>query len=300
MSSDKKFRSGFVSVIGRTNVGKSTLVNSLTGQKLSIISSKPQTTRTTIKSILTTEDSQIIFIDTPGFHKPRNKLGEFMVNAAVNTLNEVDIVLFVTDVEHKEPGAGDMHIIRQLQKVYTPIYLIINKIDTIEKQQLLPLIKKYSEIFGFKAVLPLSAKTGDGIEVLKNEVEKILPEGPKYFSEDMVTDQPEKRIVAEMIREKLLNLLDDEIPHGIGVDVEKFEERKGGGIADVSATIYCERESHKGIIIGRNGQLLKKVGELSRLDIERFFGIKTYLQLWVKVKKDWRNSDNMLKSLGFQ
>lgn len=294
-----RYKSGFVSAIGRTNVGKSTLINSMTGQKLSIISDKPQTTRTTIKSIITTEESQIIFIDTPGMHKPKNKLGEMMVNAAVNTLNEVDVILFVTDVEQMEPGEGDLRIIRQLKNVDTPVLLLINKIDMIEKTKLLPMINGYSELFEFSGVFPISAKTGDGLKELKAEINKLIPEGPKYFPEDMITDQPERIIAAEMIREKLINLLEDEIPHGIGVEVDKFSERSGGGLMDVSAVIYCEKDSHKGIVIGKNGQLLKKVGEQARLDIERLFGIKTFLQLWVKVKKDWRNSDLMLKNLGF-
>ena len=294
-----EFKSGFVSAIGRTNVGKSTLINSLTGQKLSIISDKPQTTRTTIKSILTTEESQIIFIDTPGMHKPKNKLGEIMVNAAVNTLNEVDVVLFLSDVEQSEPGEGDLRIIRQLKSVNTPVLLLLNKIDLIEKKKLLPIIKSFSEMFNFHSVFPISAKTGDGLKELKTEIINMIPAGPKYFPDDMITDQPERVIAAEMIREKLINLLEDEIPHGIGVEVDRFSERPGGGIMDVSAIIYCEKDSHKGIVIGKNGQLLKKVGEQARLDIERLFGIKTFLQLWVKVKKDWRNSELMLKNLGF-
>lgn len=294
------FKSGFVTIVGRPNVGKSTLSNRLAGEKISIISNKPQTTRNTIKTIINSQDSQVIFIDTPGIHKPKNKLGEYMVSLAENTLNEVDIVLFLAEATDEEPGAGDMFIIEQLKKLKTPVFLIINKIDLIKKEQLFSRISKYTSEMDFKAVIPISALNDEGTDIVLNEIKKLLPEGPKYFPDDIITDQPEKAIVAELIREKILELVLEEVPHGAGVEVISFKERKGRELVDIEANIYCEKETHKGILIGKEGKMLKKIGSLARADIEKLLGVKVFLQLWVKVKPDWRNSDNMLKTLGYK
>lgn len=294
------FKSGFISATGRPNVGKSTLINKLTGRSISIISDKPQTTRNIIKSILTDDACQMVFMDTPGIQKPKNKLGEYLKNIANETMNEVDLVLFTTDAEQARPGEVDKNIIESFKFLKSPVFLIINKIDLIDKKQLLPIIKNYSEAYNFTGVFPVSAKTGDGIDELKKEIVKMLPEGPKYFPDDMITDQPERVIASEIIREKLMNALEQEIPHGIGVEVNQFKERPDGKIIDISATIFCEKKSHKGIVIGKNGQLLKSIGEKSRKDIEKIFGTHIYLQLWVKVKDDWRNDEQMLRKLGFE
>lgn len=294
------FKSGFVTIVGRPNVGKSTLSNRLIGEKISIISSKPQTTRNTIKTIINSPDSQVIFIDTPGIHKPKNKLGEYMVNLAENTLNEVDIVLFLTEASDEKPGAGDMYIMEQLMKLKTPVFLIINKIDLIKKEQLFARIGKYTSVMDFKAVIPISALNNEGTDIVLDEIKKLLPDGPKYFPDDAITDQPEKMIAAELIREKILELVLEEVPHGTGVEVISFKERIGRDLVDIEANIYCERETHKGILIGKDGKMLKKIGSLAREDIENLLGVKVFLQLWVKVKPDWRNSDNMLKTLGYK
>ena len=294
------FKSGFVTIVGRANVGKSTLSNRLAGEKISIISSKPQTTRNTIKTIINTEDSQVIFLDTPGIHKPKNKLGEYMVNLAENTLNEVDIVLFLAEATDEEPGVGDMYIIEQLKKLKTPVFLIINKIDLIKKEQLFTRINKYTSVMDFKTVIPISALNNEGTDIVMKEILKLLPEGPKYFPDDIITDQPEKMIAAELIREKILELILEEVPHGTGVEVISFKERSGRDLVDIEANIYCEKETHKGILIGKEGKMLKKIGSLARIDIENLLGVKVFLQLWVKVKQDWRNSDNMLKTLGYK
>jgi len=294
------FKSGFVSIVGRPNVGKSTLSNALAGEKVSIISSKPQTTRNTIKSIITTPECQIILIDTPGIHKPKNKLGEYMVKIAEDSLNEVDVVLFLTEATDEEPGTGDLYIMEQLKKLKTPVFLIINKIDLIKKELLLTRIDKFTKVMDFAAVIPISAMYGEGLDILQKEIVKLLPEGPKYFPDDIVTDQPEKMIVSEIIREKMLELLEDEVPHGTGVEVLTFRERENKPLIDIEANIYCEKESHKGIIIGKNGAMLKKIGSNARIDIENLLGAKVFLQLWVKVKPDWRNSENMLRTLGYK
>ncbi len=294
------FKSGFVSIVGRPNVGKSTLTNCLAGEKISIISNKPQTTRNTIKTIINTENSQIIFIDTPGIHKPKTKLGEYMVNIAEDTLNEVDIVLFLAEATDAEPGSGDLFIMEQLKALNTPVFLIINKIDLIKKEQLFERIKKYTDVMEFAAVIPISALNDEGTGIVLKEIEKLLPEGPKYFPDDIITDQPEKMIAAELIREKILELVQEEVPHGTGVEVISFKEREGRDLVDIEANIYCEKESHKGILIGKDGKMLKKIGSLARGEIENLLGVKVFLQLWVKVKPDWRNSDNMLKTLGYK
>jgi GTP-binding protein Era len=297
---EMSFKSGFVSIIGRPNVGKSTLSNKLAGEKISIISSKPQTTRNTIKTIINTDSSQIIFIDTPGIHKPKTKLGEYMVNIAQETMNEVDIVLFLVEATDNEPGAGDMYIMEQLKSIKTKKILILNKIDMIKKEQLLKRIKSFTDVMEFSAVIPISALNGEGTDIVLSEIEKLLPEGPRYFPDDYITDQPERMIVAELIREKILELISEEIPHGTGVEVISFKERQGKNLIDIEANIYCERETHKGIIIGKEGKMLKKIGTLARTEIENLLGAKAYLQLWVKVKPDWRNRDNMLKTLGYK
>lgn len=293
------FKSGFVTVIGRPNVGKSTLINSLTGEKLSIISDKPQTTRNVVRAIITKEDCQVVFIDTPGIHKPKNKLGEFMVNVATNTMNGVDVVLYVVEATDTKPGPGDMHIMEQLKGVDTPIILVINKTDLVQKERILTLISAYKDILEFKSIIPVSAAGGDEMEIIMDEIKKLLPEGPKYFPEDMMTDQTERVLVAELIREKVLHFLNEEVPHGVGVEIISFKERDGKDLIDIQANIYCEKDTHKGIIIGKQGKMLKKIGMNARQEIEDLLGSKVFLQLWVKVKPDWRNSNLMLKTLGY-
>jgi GTP-binding protein Era len=293
------FKSGFVTIIGRPNVGKSTLLNLLTGEKVAIMSSKPQTTRHTIRTVVTTDKYQMVFVDTPGIHKPKNKLGEYMMQEAFNTLDEVDAVLFLVDATDKNIGPGDSMIIEELGKTGTPVILLINKIDLIDKQMLLPLIAQYSEAYDFEEIIPISALKKQTAAQVMDTVYKLLPEGEKYYPDDMLTDQHEKVLAQELIREKLLNLLSDEVPHGIGVEVIRFKEPSQKNIIEIDANIYCEKESHKGIIIGKDGVMLKKVGSLARQDMERLFDSKVFLKLWVKVKDDWRNSDFMLNELGY-
>ena len=292
------YKSGFVSVIGRPNVGKSTLLNTVTGQKIAIMSDKPQTTRNTIRGVITNKDCQLILIDTPGIHKPKTKLGEYMVNVASETIKEVDLVLFLVEA-NAQPGAQDISIIQQLKQVKTPVFLIMNKVDLVSKEKLLAIIDSYSKLMDFKAIIPISALKNDGIDIILKEALNYIPEGPQFFSEDMLTDQPEKVIAAEMIREKVLLNLDDEVPHGVGVEVTSFKERDDG-LINIQATIYCEKSSHKGIIIGKQGTMLKKIGSAARYEIERLLDTKIFLELWIKVKPDWRNSDNMLKTLGYK
>ncbi len=293
-----KFKSGFVSLIGRPNVGKSTLMNCLIGEKIAIISSKPQTTRNKIQSILTTDDMQVIFIDTPGLHTPKSKLGNYMVKSAENTLSNVDIVMYLIEPYEKIKDS-DRAILERLDKVKAPVFLIINKIDTVEKTELLKVIEAYSKEYPFKEIIPISALKNKNTEDLLNAIKKYIPEGPKYFPDDMITDQPERQIVAEIIREKALYLLQDEIPHGIAVEITSMKPRKDKDITDIEATIYCERETHKGIIIGKQGSMLKKIGSNARRDIERFIAGSVNLQIWIKVKKDWRDSDFLLKNFGY-
>lgn len=294
------FKSGFVTIIGRPNVGKSTLLNAIAGEKISIISSKPQTTRNSIRAVVTREDRQMIFIDTPGIHKPKTKLGEYMMKVAKETLGEVDVVIFMIEATDTGPGPGDRYIIDMLSQNSVPVILLINKTDLVKKENILPLISSYNGTIPFKAIIPVSAFKNEGVDELIDEICKLLPEGPQYFPEDMLTDQPEKNIAAEMIREKILNLTDDEVPHGVGVEVISFKERPNGNIIDIEANIYCEKDSHKGILIGKQGSMLKKIGTLARYEIEKLLGVKVFLQLWVKVKPDWRNSSSMLKSLGYK
>lgn len=296
---DQTFKSGFVTLIGRPNVGKSTLMNHLIGQKIAITSKKPQTTRNRIQTVYTEEKGQIVFVDTPGIHKARNKLGEYMVNAAEQTLQDVDAVLWLV-----EPtsfiGAGERHIIEKLKKITTPVILVINKTDTVKPEAVLAAIETYRTEYDFAEIVPLSALRGENTEILTDLIFKYLPYGPMFYDEDTVTDQPERQIVAEIIREKSLHALNEEIPHGIAVTIERMKERKNGRITDIEATIICERNSHKGIIIGKGGAMLKKIGSNARFEIEKMLERQVNLKLWVKVKKDWRDSDFLIKNFGYR
>ena len=298
MNSRKGFKSGFVAVVGRPNVGKSTLINALIDDKIVIVSDKAQTTRNRIVCVYTDEKKQIVFMDTPGIHKPKHKLGEFMVDQAVDSLREVEAVLFVVAANEKR-GPGDNFVIEQLRKVNVPVFLIVNKIDTMEKQDLLEAIVSYENSYPFEAVVPISAKEKDNIEEVVNLLEKHLPEGPKYFPDDMITDQPERLIISDIVREKILLQTHDEIPHAIAVDVDEMKTRDDG-TTYVRATIYVERDSQKGIIIGKQGAMLKTIGRQARGDVERLLATKVFLDLWVKVKKDWRNKTGMLSELGYR
>ena len=300
MSNQKNnnFRSGFVSLIGRPNVGKSTLMNRLVGEKIAIISNKPQTTRNKIQAILTTNNFQVIFIDTPGIHIPKSKLGNFMVKCAQTTLNEVDIVLYLIEPYEKIKDS-DLKILERLKNINSKVFLIINKVDTVAKEKILNVINSYRSKYNFNEIIPISAIKGTNIEDLLNNIEKYLPQGPKYFPEDMITDQPERQLISEIIREKSLYLLQEEIPHGIAVEITGMKKRENKEIIDIDATIYCEKDSHKGIIIGKQGSMLKQIGSKARYDIERLLGSPTNLQIWVKVKKDWRDSDFLLKNFGY-
>lgn len=293
-----KFKSGFVTLIGRPNVGKSTLMNTLVGQKIAITSNKPQTTRNRIQTVYTCEEGQIIFLDTPGIHKAKNKLGEYMVSVAERTLKEVDIILWLV-----EPstfiGAGEQYIAQCVANSNIPVILVINKIDTVNKSEILKFIDAYKDIARFAEIIPVSALNGENTDDLVDSVIRYLPQGPCYYDEDTITDQPERQIVAEMIREKTLRNLNDEVPHGIAVAIERMKERTKGNIIDIDATIICERNSHKGIIIGKQGSMLKKIGTEARKDIEALLACKTNLKLWVKVKKDWRNSDMLIRNFGY-
>ena len=290
------YKSGFVTLIGRPNVGKSTLMNYLIGQKIAITSNKPQTTRNRIQTVLTREEGQIVFVDTPGIHKAKNKLGEYMVNVAERTLNEVDVVLWLV-----EPttfvGAGEKHIAEQLGKVKTPVVLVINKVDMVKKEEILTFIDTYRKIYDFAEIVPVSARSGENTEEIIKVIFKYLPYGPQFYDEDTITDQPERQIVAELIREKALHSLNEEIPHGIAVAIDRMKYRRK--IVDIDATIICERDSHKGIIIGKQGAMLKKIGSTARYEIEKMLDCKVNLQLWVKVKKDWRDSDFLIRNFGY-
>ena len=296
MSENTAFKSGFATLIGRPNVGKSTLMNCLIGQKIAITSDKPQTTRNRIQTVYTSKEGQIVFLDTPGIHKAKNKLGNYMVNVAEKTMSEVDVILWLVEPTHFI-GAGERHIIEQLQKTKTPVILVVNKIDTVKKEQLFSSIDAYRQQYDFAEVVPVSALKADNTDELIRCIMKYMPYGPAFYDEDTVTDQPMRQIVAELIREKALRLLEEEIPHGVAVSIESLKYRKK--IADIEATIICERESHKGIIIGKNGVMLKKIGSLARPEIEELLERQVNLQLWVKVKKDWRDSDFLLKNFGY-
>ena len=291
-------KSGFVAVIGRPNVGKSTLINKIIGQKVAITSDKPQTTRSRIQCILTEDDAQIIFLDTPGIHKPKFKLGEYMLKAAEGTLKEVDAIFFVINATEKF-GGGEKYILERLSTTTKPVILVVNKIDLLDREKLLPIIAEYSARRNFAAVVPISAANGINVDELINEAKKFLPEGVQYYPADMVTDQPERLIIAELIREKILHATQDEVPHSIAVDLEEFTERDNGTIF-IRATIYVERDSQKGILIGKSGAMLKQIGAAARPEIEMLLGAKIFLDLWVKVKRDWRNSVGALQSFGLK
>ncbi len=290
------YKSGFVTLIGRPNVGKSTLMNHLIGQKIAITSNKPQTTRNRIQTVLTTEEGQIVFVDTPGIHKAKNKLGEYMVNVAERTLNEVDVVVWLV-----EPstfiGAGEKHIIEQLKKVKTPVVLVINKVDMVKREEVFAFIDAYQKQYDFAAIVPVSARTGENTDELVKVLFQYLPYGPQFYDEDTITDQPQRQIVAEIIREKALHALNEEIPHGIAVAIDRMEFKRK--IVNIDATIICERDSHKGIIIGKQGAMLKKIGSNARFEIEKMLEMQANLKLWVKVKKDWRDSDFLIKNFGY-
>lgn len=294
-----KFKSGFISIIGRPNVGKSTFLNRVVGQKIAIMSDKPQTTRNKVQGVVTTDESQLIFIDTPGIHKPKHKLGDFMVKAARNTLKEVDVIMFM--VNANEPiGGGDRFIIDLLQNTKTPVFLVINKIDLVHPDDLLTTITSYTEVYDFAEVVPLSALNGNNVERLMETLTKYLPEGPKYYPDDQVTDHPERFIISELIREKVLHLTREEIPHSVAVVIEKIDRDETRGMVDVAATIVVDRDSQKGIVIGKKGALLKEIGTKARHDIEMLLGSKVFLELWVKVQKDWRNKPGQLREFGFR
>lgn len=294
---NKDYKSGFVTIIGRPNVGKSTLLNQMIGQKIAIMSDKPQTTRNKIHGVYTADNCQIVFIDTPGIHKPKHKLGELMVSTAQKSLQQVDLILFLIDAS-VELGKGDEYIIENLEQINTPVYLIINKIDTIDQNQLLPLIEKVKEKFDFEEIIPVSALGNKNIDLLLELIVKKLPQGPQYYPTDMVTDQPERVIIAELIREKVLKLTREEVPHSVAVVVELMEKRSKNMVF-ISAIIYVERDSQKGILIGKGGKMMKDLGALARKDIQALLGSKVYLDLWIKVKKDWRNKELSIKNFGY-
>ncbi len=293
----EKFRSGYVSITGRPNVGKSTLLNTILGEKIAIVTPKPQTTRNRIIGIKNMPDCQIIFIDTPGIHKPKHMLGKIMVRESREIVKEVDVILFV--VESKTPGKGDIFILQTLVDLQKPVFLIINKVDTIRKPELLPIIQEYNSLFKFNEIIPISALKGDGVDILLKTIINYIPEGPKYFPDNLVTDQVERFMVSEIIRENIINMTMEEVPHSVAVEITDWHERQDGVIF-IKANIYVEREGQKGIIIGKGGEKLKAVGSQARLEIEKLLGAKVFLELWVKVKKDWRSNAQALKELGFR
>lgn len=296
----EKFKSGYVSLIGKPNVGKSTLLNAIIGEKVAIVSSKPQTTRNRIIGVATSPDAQIIFIDTPGIHKPKHRLGELMVKEARESVKEVDIILFMVDPE--TPGRGDKFIIDMLRDLKKPVFLLINKVDTIKKPQVLPIIEAYTKLYSFKEIIPLSALTGDGIDILIKTIVEYLPEGVKYYPDDMLTDKLERFMVSEIIREKIIHQTEEEVPYSVAVDIIQWSERPtehDGRVIFIHADIYVEREGQKGIIIGKGGLKLKAVGTEARLEIEKLLGTKVFLELRVKIKRDWRSNERTLKELGF-
>ncbi len=292
------FKSGVAAIVGRPNVGKSTLLNYMIGEKLTIISDKPQTTRNRITCILTTEEAQIIFLDTPGLHKPRNKLGEYMVKVAVESLREVDVILFLVEAFHP-PGRGDEYVVDLLREVQTPVFLIVNKTDMVNQGELEANERLYRSLYDFAEIIPVSAVLGTNVPLILEKLMEYLPEGPQYYPEDMITEQPERFVVSELIREKILELTRDEVPHSVAVEVEEMKERKGKNMVYIRATIFVEKNSQKGIIVGKEGKMLREIGGKARQDIERLLGCKAFLELWVKVRKDWRNRDRTLKDLGY-
>lgn len=292
------FKSGFAAIIGRPNVGKSTLMNHLIGQKIAITSRKPQTTRNRIQTVYTDEQGQIVFLDTPGIHKVKNKLGEYMVNVAQRTFKDADVILWLVEAS-TYVGAGERHIAEQLKTCKLPVVLVINKVDTVKKEEVPSFIQAYRNLYDFAEIVPVSALRSQNLDTLLECIFKYLPYGPQFYDEDTVTDQPQRQIVAEMIREKALRTLDEEIPHGIAVTIDRMKERPDGKIVDIDATIICERDSHKGIIIGKQGAMLKKIGSAARYEIENMLEQKVNLKVWVKVKKDWRDSDYLIKNFGY-
>ena len=292
-------KSGMIAIVGRPNVGKSTLTNALVGEKIAIVTNKPQTTRNRICAVVDRNECQFVFMDTPGLHKARTKLGDYMVKVVRESVADVDAVcLIVEPIPHV--GGPEEELIARIKAMNVPAVLIINKIDTVEKEALLAVMAAYAEVHAFQAILPISAKNGEGVEEVLDVLARFLPEGPRLFPEDMVTDQPERQVCAEIIREKLLLCLDKEIPHGTAVELIRFAERERDGVIEIDATIYCEKDSHKGIIIGKGGAMLKKISTLARQDIERFMGAKVYLQTWVKVKENWRDNLNLIHNFGYK
>ena len=294
----KGYKSGFISIIGRPNVGKSTFLNRVIGQKIAIMSDKPQTTRNKVQGVLTQNDSQMIFIDTPGIHKPKHKLGDFMMKVATNTLKEVDLILFMINAEEGY-GRGDEFIIEKLQSVKTPVFLVVNKIDTMHPDDLLPIIEKYQKLYPFAAVVPISALEGNNVDTLLAQIKEHLPEGPQFYPADQVTDHPERFIISELVREKVLHLTREEIPHSVAVVIDSIKKMDNSDTINVMATIIVERDSQKGIVIGKQGKMLKEVGSRARIAIETILGSKVFLELWVKVQKDWRNKASQLRDFGF-
>ncbi|WCN38782.1 GTPase Era [Aneurinibacillus uraniidurans] len=293
------YKSGFVAIIGRPNVGKSTLMNHIVGQKVAIMSDKPQTTRNKIRAVYTSEEGQIVFLDTPGVHKPKSKLGDYMNKMVETALREVDVILFLVDASEKL-GPGDEFIIEKLKQVKTPVYLVINKIDKVHPEELLPFIDRYKDLYDFAQIIPVSALEGNNVNRLMDTLVDEMPEGPQYYPADQITDHPERFVVAELIREKVLHLTREEIPHSIAVVIDQMkprDERKT--LIDIYATIYTERPTQKGILVGKQGAMMKEIGRLAREDIERLLGTKVYLNLWIKVKKDWRNQENLFRNFGF-
>ena len=290
-------KTAMITICGRPNVGKSTLTNALVGEKIAIVSDKPQTTRNRITAIVNRGDTQFVLMDTPGFHKPRNRLGDYMMNVVKDSVAAVDAVMLLVEPTDKI-GPQERELVNKIKSTGARSVLVINKIDTVDKSALLPVIAAYSALHGFDAVVPISAKTGEGLPELMDELEKFAEEGPQLFPDDMITDQPERQICAELLREKLLACLDKEVPHGTAVEISRFHEREDG-LVEIDATIYCEKESHKGIIIGKHGAMLKKIGELARTDMEEFLDAKVFLQTWVKVKENWRDSVSQLRNFGF-
>ncbi|MBS4217115.1 GTPase Era [Bacillus sp. FJAT-49711] len=296
---NNQYKSGFISIIGRPNVGKSTFLNHVIGQKIAIMSDKPQTTRNKVQGVLSTNDSQMIFIDTPGIHKPKHKLGDFMMKIAINTLKEVDLILCMINADEGF-GKGDEFIIEKLKGVRTPVFLVINKIDLVQPDKLLTIMDQYREMYDFKEIVPISALEGNNIDTLLTQLKHYLPEGPQYYPEDQVTDHPERFIVSELIREKALHLTREEVPHSTAVLIDKMEQKENKNIIHIMATIIVERDSQKGIIIGKQGKMLKEIGQRARIDIENLLGSKVFLELWVKVQKDWRNKAFHLRDYGFK
>ncbi|MGN7178398.1 GTPase Era [Paenibacillus sp. FSL R5-0490] len=292
-------KSGFISIIGRPNVGKSTFLNRVIGQKIAIMSDKPQTTRNKVQGVLTTNDAQFIFIDTPGIHKPKHKLGDFMMKVAQNTLKEVDVILFMVNAQEGF-GRGEEFILEKFQSVRTPIFLVINKIDQVHPDELLKIIESYKEKYDFSEIIPISALEGNNVETLLGQIKKYIPEGPQFYPADQVTDHPERFIVSELIREKALHLTREEIPHSLAVTIDKMERREDKDVIHVMATIIVERDSQKGIVIGKQGKMLKEIGKRARVDIENLLGSQVFLELWVKVQKDWRNKMSQLRDFGFR